>query len=100
MSALPKHKMTVDEYLAWADGRYDVCRRSLEEALSSFEVAQNCTGAWAVRYRLAQLHERRDELEAAERWMREHGIRNPERWLVLFVPGPESRPPLRPPSRA
>jgi hypothetical protein len=41
-----------------------------------------------VRYRLAQLDGARDELARVHQWFAGQGVRDPEAWISLTVPGP------------
>jgi hypothetical protein len=74
--------------VARADGRDDEARRQLQASLDELTRSQSDHAAMCVRYRLAQLDGARDELAHVHQWFAGQGVRDPEAWISLTVPGP------------
>ncbi|HEX6239296.1 MAG TPA: AAA family ATPase, partial [Polyangiales bacterium] len=76
----------IEASLARTDQRHDACRALLLEAKQEHARMQNDTAYWAVQYRLAEVEAAPAALHEARAWMTSRGIRDPERWVTLFVP--------------
>ncbi|MET0343912.1 MAG: AAA family ATPase [Polyangiales bacterium] len=75
--------------LAYADGLRDRARALLAEAIPELEHVEADAYAWCARVRLAQLDGADRDLARAYAWFRERGVRRPDRWVGLSVPGPD-----------
>ena len=74
--------------LARAEGRNDDARAGLRASLVELERAQADHAAMCVRYRLAQLDGDGEQHARVQRWFSDQGVRDPEAWVSLTVPGP------------
>jgi hypothetical protein len=79
----------IEASLAGADGDRRQSRALLQSAAREFKRSQNDSALWAVRYRLAQVEDEPGALAEAHAWMATRGIRNPKRWVAMYVPGGE-----------
>jgi len=73
---------------ARAEGRDDEARSGLLASLEQLTQSQSEHAAMCVRYRLAQLDGAREELARVHQWFAGQGVRDPEAWVSLTVPGP------------
>jgi eukaryotic-like serine/threonine-protein kinase len=79
---------TLEACAARADGRDVEARIGLRAALGELAQSQSDHAAMCVRYRLAQLEDAREELARVHQWFAGQGVRDPEAWVSLIVPGP------------
>jgi hypothetical protein len=73
--------------VARADGRDEQARAALRASLAELAQSQADHAAMCVRYRLAQLDEAHEELGRVHQWFVRQGVRDPEAWISLVVPG-------------
>ena len=69
------------------DGRLCDARAALRSARALLRAAEGEQGVWIVRYREAQLEGSAELLARARAWFTAQGVRHPERWVSLSIPG-------------
>jgi tetratricopeptide (TPR) repeat protein len=86
----PTYAAILDASVAYIEGRHGIAKARLENAVRLAEAADLKLHAAAARYQLGRLlggDSGRALLAEGERWMRSEGIRAPERWAEVLVPG-------------
>lgn len=73
--------------VARCDGRLAECRALLRAASTAFGEAGGEHGVWCARYREAQLDQSAERLAHARGYFTAQGVRDPERWVSLGIPG-------------
>ncbi|HMI89949.1 MAG TPA: AAA family ATPase, partial [Polyangiales bacterium] len=79
---------------ARAEGRNAEARSGLLASLEQLNQTQSVHAAMCVRYRLGQLDGAREELARIHQWFAGQGVRDPEAWVALTVPGPRGWQPV------
>ena len=81
------HFLLLEASLARSDGRLADCRLLLSSIRQMLSQVDGANGVWCVRYREAQLERSSERLAQAHAWFVSQGVRNPERWVSLGIPG-------------
>jgi eukaryotic-like serine/threonine-protein kinase len=86
---LSAHLRLQEASIARSEGRSADCRALLRSARTVLARVQSDHAVWCVRYREAQLERSGEQLARAHAWFLGQGVRSPERWVALQIPGLE-----------
>jgi eukaryotic-like serine/threonine-protein kinase len=86
---LRAHLRLQEASIARSEGRRADCRALLRSARMVLARVQSDHAVWCVRYREAQLARSSEQLARAHAWFLGQGVRHPERWVGLHIPGHE-----------